>query len=38
VDAHFYPNEGHGFAKRENQIDAIRRTVEWFDRYLKNKN
>jgi dipeptidyl aminopeptidase/acylaminoacyl peptidase len=38
VDAHFYPAEGHGFAKRENQIDAIRRTVEWFDRYLKNKN
>lgn len=35
VDAHFYPNEGHGFTKRENQIDAFRRTIEWFDRYLK---
>lgn len=35
VDAHFYPAEGHGFAKRENQIDAIKRTIEWFDRYLK---
>lgn len=35
VDAHYYPNEGHGFAKRENQIDAMRRTIEWFDRYLK---
>jgi dipeptidyl aminopeptidase/acylaminoacyl peptidase len=35
VDAHYYPNEGHGFNKRENQIDAIRRTVEWFDKYLK---
>lgn len=35
VDAHYYPNEGHGFEKRENQIDAIRRTVEWFDKYLK---
>ena len=35
VDAHYYPGEGHGFAKRENQIDALRRTVEWFDRYLK---
>jgi len=35
VDAHYYPNEGHGFAKRENQIDAIKRTIEWFDRYLK---
>jgi dipeptidyl aminopeptidase/acylaminoacyl peptidase len=36
VDSHFYPQEGHGFAKRENQIDAISRTVAWFDRYLKN--
>jgi dipeptidyl aminopeptidase/acylaminoacyl peptidase len=35
VDAHYYPNEGHGFSKRENQIDSIRRTVEWFDKYLK---
>lgn len=37
VDSHFYPQEGHGFAKRENQIDAITRTVAWFDRYLKGK-
>lgn len=36
VDAHYYPAEGHGFAKRENQIDAIQRTVAWFDRYLKS--
>jgi dipeptidyl aminopeptidase/acylaminoacyl peptidase len=35
VDAHYYPNEGHGFSKRENQIDAIQRVVAWFDRYLK---
>ena len=35
VDAHYYPNEGHGFAKRENQIDALQRTIAWFDRYLK---
>jgi dipeptidyl aminopeptidase/acylaminoacyl peptidase len=35
VDAHYYPNEGHGFAKREHRLDAIRRTVEWFDKYLK---
>jgi dipeptidyl aminopeptidase/acylaminoacyl peptidase len=35
VAAHYYPNEGHGFSKRENQVDAIRRTIEWFDRYLK---
>jgi dipeptidyl aminopeptidase/acylaminoacyl peptidase len=37
VEAHYYADEGHGFAKRENQIDAMRRTVEWFDRYLKAK-
>ena len=36
VDAHYYPAEGHGFSKRENQIDSIRRTVEWFDKYLKS--
>jgi hypothetical protein len=24
-------------AKRENQVDAIRRTIDWFDRYLKPK-
>jgi dipeptidyl aminopeptidase/acylaminoacyl peptidase len=34
VDVHYYSNEGHGFVKRENQIDAIKRTIEWFDRYL----
>jgi dipeptidyl aminopeptidase/acylaminoacyl peptidase len=37
VDVHFYPNEGHGFSKRENQIDAIRRTIDWFDHYLMGK-
>jgi dipeptidyl aminopeptidase/acylaminoacyl peptidase len=35
VDAHYYTDEGHGFAKRENQIDAMQRSVDWFDRYLK---
>jgi dipeptidyl aminopeptidase/acylaminoacyl peptidase len=35
VDAHYYPNEGHGFDKRENQIDSVQRIIEWFDRYLK---
>jgi dipeptidyl aminopeptidase/acylaminoacyl peptidase len=35
VEAHYYPSEGHGFSKRENQIDSIRRTVDWFDKYLK---
>jgi dipeptidyl aminopeptidase/acylaminoacyl peptidase len=35
VDSHFYPNEGHGFVKRENQIDSLERTIVWFDKYLK---
>lgn len=35
VDAHYYEGEGHGFSKRENQIDSLRRTVDWFDKYLK---
>lgn len=35
VDVHYYPHEGHGFAKRENQIDALKRIVDWFQKYLK---
>jgi dipeptidyl aminopeptidase/acylaminoacyl peptidase len=35
VETVFYPLEGHGFRKRENQLDSLKRTVEWFDRYLK---
>jgi dipeptidyl aminopeptidase/acylaminoacyl peptidase len=38
VDVHYYPNEGHGFSKRENQIDSIRRTIAWFDQYLTGKS
>ncbi len=37
VDVHYYAAEGHGFSKRENQIDAITRTIAWFDKYLKGK-
>ncbi len=33
----FYPAPGHGFQKRENQIDSMRRTVAWLERYLKAK-
>lgn len=33
----FYPAEGHGFAKRENQIDSLSRVIEWFDRHLKGQ-
>jgi dipeptidyl aminopeptidase/acylaminoacyl peptidase len=35
VDAVYYPDEGHGFYKREHQQDALQRTVDWFDKYLK---
>jgi dipeptidyl aminopeptidase/acylaminoacyl peptidase len=38
VDVHYYPNEGHGFEKRENQLDSIQRTIAWFDRYLKGRS
>ena len=37
IDVHYYPAEGHGFAKRENQIDAITRSIAWFDQYLKGR-
>jgi dipeptidyl aminopeptidase/acylaminoacyl peptidase len=35
VDAVYYPLEGHGFSKAENQEDSRRRTLEWFAKYLK---
>ena len=38
VDVHYYANEGHGFVKRENQIDAITRSIDWMDHYLKNRS
>jgi len=34
VEAKYYPDEGHGFFKRENQIDALERTVAWFDQHM----
>jgi len=36
VDIKVYAGEGHGFFKREDQIDALERTVAWFDRYIGN--
>ncbi len=35
VDAVYFPEEGHGFYKREHQQEALERTVEWFNKYLK---
>jgi len=32
-----YENEGHAIRKPADQKDILRRTVEWFDRYLKGK-
>ncbi|WP_260583449.1 alpha/beta hydrolase family protein [Sphingopyxis sp. PET50] len=37
VETIFYPEEGHGFQKRENQLDSLRRTIGWFDKYLKGE-
>ena len=30
-----YEQEGHGFRKEENRLDAARRTVAFFDKYLR---
>ena len=30
-----YPNEGHGFAKKENQITTANKTLDFLDKYLK---
>jgi dipeptidyl aminopeptidase/acylaminoacyl peptidase len=38
VEAQYYEAEGHGFSKRENQIDSLRRTIAWFDKYLKGES
>ena len=35
VEAHYYPDEGHGWTKREDNIDSLTRTIAWFDKYLK---
>ncbi len=31
VEYHIYPDEGHGFVKRENQIDAMRRVARFLE-------
>lgn len=32
-----YPDEGHGFVKKENQIATSKKTLEFLDKYLKPK-
>ncbi|MBV9278776.1 MAG: S9 family peptidase [Chloroflexi bacterium] len=29
-----YEHEGHGFLRKENRLDSVRRTVDFFDRHL----
>jgi dipeptidyl aminopeptidase/acylaminoacyl peptidase len=30
-----YPREGHGFREPRHRVDALERTLSWFDKYLK---
>jgi dipeptidyl aminopeptidase/acylaminoacyl peptidase len=30
-----YPREGHGLREPKHQVDALKRTLDWMDRYLK---
>ena len=32
-----YPREGHGFRERNHQLDLLRRTRAWFDRWLRDE-
>jgi dipeptidyl aminopeptidase/acylaminoacyl peptidase len=34
VEYTVYPDEGHGFTRRANRIDAMSRTVAFFVRHL----
>jgi dipeptidyl aminopeptidase/acylaminoacyl peptidase len=31
-----YPREEHGFKEREHRLDALTRTLDWFERHLKH--
>jgi dipeptidyl aminopeptidase/acylaminoacyl peptidase len=31
-----YPREGHGFREPGHRLDALERTLDWLDRFLKN--
>ena len=35
VEYHLFPNEGHGFVRRETQEKAYQATLEFLDKYLK---
>jgi dipeptidyl aminopeptidase/acylaminoacyl peptidase len=36
-DLHVYPDEGHGFVRTENRIDALRRTLDWFESHFRRQ-
>ena len=36
VEAIYYPEEGHGFVKREHQRDELTRSVAWLQKYLQH--
>ena len=38
VEYVLFEDEGHGFVKKENQIEAYSRVVQFLDKYLKNKD
>ena len=38
VEYVLFEDEGHGFVKKENQIEANRSIVKFLDKYLKNEN
>jgi dipeptidyl aminopeptidase/acylaminoacyl peptidase len=37
VDSVFYPQEGHGFQKKEHQLDELTRSVAWLELYLQSR-
>ncbi len=37
VEYHIYPDEGHGFTKRENQIDAMQRVARFLEKVLRGR-
>lgn len=38
VEYVLFKDEGHGFIKKENQIEAYNRVLQFLDKYLKNAN
>jgi hypothetical protein len=38
VEYVLFEDEGHGFVKKENQIESYSRILKFLDNYLKNEN